>query len=155
MLAVLTLIFVFQAQLARYRLAHRIVRNGFLLFTLVFIVMQLLVKRAWLAAMIAGAVFGFLVTGELGTEQLVASIGLSLTLAAVYTVTLLYRGVLAQAIAFLVNFVLGQGTLTADFSKLYASTSVSLLLLVAGAAALGFYLSRGSEPLFGRPFEAT
>jgi len=37
LLSALTLIFVFQAQLARYRLAHRLVRNGFLLIVLVWL----------------------------------------------------------------------------------------------------------------------
>ena len=37
LLAVLTLIFVFQATLARVRLAHRLVRNGFLLIVLVWL----------------------------------------------------------------------------------------------------------------------
>ncbi len=37
LLTVLTLIFVFQATLARYRLAHRLVRNGFLLVVLVWL----------------------------------------------------------------------------------------------------------------------
>src|SRR5499427_92236 len=37
LLSVLTLIFVFQAMLARFRLAHRLVRNGFLLVVLVWL----------------------------------------------------------------------------------------------------------------------
>jgi hypothetical protein len=37
LLAVLTLIFVFQAALARFRLAHRLVRNGFLVIVLVWL----------------------------------------------------------------------------------------------------------------------
>jgi NosR/NirI family transcriptional regulator, nitrous oxide reductase regulator len=37
LLAVLTLIFVFQATLSRYRLAHRLVRNGFLVVVLVWL----------------------------------------------------------------------------------------------------------------------
>jgi NosR/NirI family nitrous oxide reductase transcriptional regulator len=37
LLSVLTLIFVFQATLARFRLAHRLVRNGFLLVVLVWL----------------------------------------------------------------------------------------------------------------------
>jgi NosR/NirI family nitrous oxide reductase transcriptional regulator len=37
MLTVLTLIFVFQAQISRWRLAHRLIRNGFLLVTLVWL----------------------------------------------------------------------------------------------------------------------
>jgi NAD-dependent dihydropyrimidine dehydrogenase PreA subunit len=37
LLSVLTLIFIFQARLARHRVAHRLVRNGFLLFVLVWL----------------------------------------------------------------------------------------------------------------------
>jgi NosR/NirI family transcriptional regulator, nitrous oxide reductase regulator len=37
LLSVLTLIFIFQAQLSRFRLAHRLVRNGFLLVVLVWL----------------------------------------------------------------------------------------------------------------------
>src|SRR5581483_948307 len=37
LLTVLTLIFVFQSQIARSRVAHRLVRNGFLLVTLVWL----------------------------------------------------------------------------------------------------------------------
>jgi NosR/NirI family transcriptional regulator, nitrous oxide reductase regulator len=37
LLSALTLIFIFQATLARYRLAHRLVRNGFLLVVLVWL----------------------------------------------------------------------------------------------------------------------
>jgi NosR/NirI family transcriptional regulator, nitrous oxide reductase regulator len=37
LLTVLTLIFIFQAQLSRFRLAHRLVRNGFLLVVLVWL----------------------------------------------------------------------------------------------------------------------
>ena len=37
LLSVLTLIFIFQATLSRYRLAHRLVRNGFLLIVLVWL----------------------------------------------------------------------------------------------------------------------
>jgi NosR/NirI family nitrous oxide reductase transcriptional regulator len=37
LLLVLTVIFVFQATLARFRLAHRLVRNGFLLVVLVWL----------------------------------------------------------------------------------------------------------------------
>src|SRR5262249_37724550 len=37
LLSLLTLIFIFQAQLSRHRLAHRLVRNGFLLIVLVWL----------------------------------------------------------------------------------------------------------------------
>ena len=64
-------------------------------------------------------------------------------------VTLIYFGLLAQVTAFLINFILGQGVLTLVFSKLYATTSVWLMLLVAGIAVFGFYASRAGQPLLG------
>ena len=45
----------------------------------------------------------------------------------VYVLVLVYFGMFAQMMAFLTNFILGQGGLTADFSKLYAPTSIWLL----------------------------
>jgi hypothetical protein len=93
--------------------------------------------------------FGFLVTGEIGANYLFANIGFAITVTVVYMVTLMYFGLLALTISFLINFILGQGALTADFSKLYATTSVWLLLLVAGAAVLGYYLSRAGQSLLG------
>ena len=73
----------------------------------------------------------------------------------VYVLVLVYFGMFAQMMAFLTNFILGLGGLTADFSKLYAPTSTWLLALIAGLAAFGFYASRGGEPLFGKGFDAT
>ena len=130
------------------RMVPQALQNG-MLFTLVFVVMLMLVKRAWLAAVIAGLMFGFLVTGEIGANYPIANIGFAITVTVVYMVTLMYFGLLALTISFLINFILGQGALTADFSKLYATTSVWLLLLVAGAAVLGYYLSRAGQSLLG------
>ena len=129
-------------------------QNG-MLVTLVFVVMLMLVKRAWLAAVIAGLLFGFLVASGIGSDYLLAKISFAIAVTVVYMVTLIYFGLLAQTMAFLINFILGQGALTADMSKRYATTSVWLLLLVAGLAAFSFYASRGSEPLVGRGFDTT
>ncbi len=74
----------------------------------------------------------------------------AIVVSAVYLAILVYFGVFPMALAFLVNFILGQGGLTADLSKLYAATSVWLLVLIAGLAAFGFYASRAGEPLLGR-----
>jgi len=51
--------------------------------------------------------------------------------------------------------VIAQGGLTADFSKLYAATSLWLIVLIAGTAAFGFYASRAGEPLFGEVLTKT
>jgi serine/threonine-protein kinase len=126
-----------------------------MLITLTFIVMRIVVKRTWLAAIIAGGIFSFLVTGEAGTDQLALNTAFTLAVAALYMVVLVRYGVLAMVVAFFVSFVLGQGVLTADFSKVYASTSVWLLMLIVALAVLGFYASRDRQPLFGNAFDTT
>jgi hypothetical protein len=126
-----------------------------LLITLTFVVMRAVLKRTWLAAIVAGGIFSFLVTGETGADQLQLTVLFALSVSALYMAVLVWFGVLALVIAFLTNIVLGQGGMTADFSKVYASTSVWLLALVGGLAVFGFYASRDREPLFGRLFTDT
>ena len=123
--------------------------NRTMLITLTFIVLRIVVKRTWLAAMIAGGIYSFLVTGEAGTDQPALNTAFTLAVAAVYMTVLVRFGVLAMVVAFLTNAVLSQGALTADLSKVYASTSVWLLVLVGGLAVWGFYASRDRQPLFG------
>ena len=121
-----------------------------MLVTLSFVVARLIVKRTWLAAAISGVTLSFVLVAEAGTEQLAVNILFAVAVSAVYMVVLVNFGMFAQILAFLVNFILGQGGLTADFSKQYATTSVWLIVLVAGLAAFGFYASRAGEPLFGK-----
>ena len=123
--------------------------NRTMLITLTFVVMRIVVKRTWLAAVIAGGIYSFLVTGEAGTNQLILNTTFTLAVAALYMAVLVRFGVLAMVVAFLSNAVLSQGALTADLTKVYASTSVWLLLVVGGFAVWGFYLSRDRHPLFG------
>src|SRR5215471_18722977 len=125
------------------------VQNAMLL-TLTFVAARLALKRTWAAAMVAGAILAYLLIAEAGTEQLALNVTFAIGVAALFMAVLVYFGVFPLALAFCVNFVLGQGGLTADFSKTYAPTSVWLLALVAGLAAFGFYASRAGEPLFGK-----
>lgn len=129
--------------------------NRTMLITLTFVVMRIVVKRTWLAAIIAGGIFSFLVTGETGTDQLALNTAFTLAVSALYMGVLVRFGVLAMAVSFFTNAMLSQGALTADLSKVYASTSVWLLLLVGLLAMLGFYASRDGEALFGNVFDAT
>jgi hypothetical protein len=124
-----------------------------LVITLAFVVARVVFKRVWLATAIAGVIFSFLVIAEAGTEQLSVNIIFALAVSAAYMLVLVHFGVLAQMMAFLVNFIMGQGGLTADLSKLYAPTSVWLMTLVAGLAVFGFYASRVGEPLLGKGFD--
>ncbi len=128
--------------------------NG-MLITLSFALARMLVKRTWLAASISGILLAFVVVTEAGTEQLALNVLFAAVVSLVYVLVLVYFGMFAQMMAFLTNFILSQGGLTADFSKLYAPTSTWLLVLIVGLAAFGFYASRAGEPLFGKGFDAT
>ncbi len=121
-----------------------------MLVTLAFVFARLVVKRTVIAAAIAGAMLTVLLTATVGTEQLVVNVPSAIVVAAISMAVLVYFGVFAQAVAFLVNNILSYGGLTADFSKLYAPTSVSLIVLVAAMAAYGLYVARSGEPIFGR-----
>jgi hypothetical protein len=125
-----------------------------LVITLAFVVARVVFKRVWLAAAVSGVIFSFVVIAEAGTEQLSINIAFALAVSAAYMLVLVYFGVFAQMIAFLVNFIIAQGGLTADLSKLYAPTSVWLMALVTGLALFGFYASRAGEPLFGKSLDA-
>jgi protein kinase-like protein len=118
--------------------------------TLAFALVRMIVKRTWLAAVIAGAAFAFLYVGQAGTEQIAVNIGYALVMSAVYFLVLVYFGMFANMVAFLTYYILYQGGLTADLSKTYAPTSTWLMVLVVAMAAIGYYASRAGEPLFGK-----
>ena len=116
--------------------------------------MLMFVKRVWLAAVIAGVVFGFLVTGEIGADYLLANVGFAIAVdRRVHGHVDLLR-VAGPGHGVPDRLRSGQGVLTADFSKLYATTSVWLILLVAGIAVFGYYASRAGQPLLGAFAEA-
>jgi hypothetical protein len=64
--------------------------------------------------------------------------------------TLLYAGLLAQTIAFLVNQSINNAPISLDPSLPHASGALWSIALVLGLSAFGFYTSRGGQPLFGR-----
>ena len=70
-------------------------------------------------------------------------------LAVVFVGVLVKFGMFPLMMTFLINNIATSG-LTADVSKLYAPTSIWLMVIVAALAALGYYASRAGEPLFGK-----
>jgi len=122
--------------------------NRTLLITLTFVVMRITVKRTWLAAIIAGAIFSFVVPGEL-TDQPALNTVFTLAVSAVFMGVLVRFGVLAMSVSFLTNSMLSAAALTGDFSKVYAPGSIWVLALVAALGFAGFFASRDRQPLFG------
>ncbi len=118
--------------------------------TLTFALARMVVKRTWLAAGIASVALAFIIVGEAGTEQFALNAAYAISASTVHLAVLVSFGMFAEIVTFLAYFILSQGNLTADLSKLYAPTGVWLMLLVAAGAAFGYYASRGDEPLFGK-----
>lgn len=73
----------------------------------------------------------------------------SLAIVSVIVLVIFRFGLLATVAFFLVDFVLANAVLTLDTSRWFFPISATLMLLVVGLAAYGFYASRGGEPLLG------
>jgi hypothetical protein len=59
-------------------------------------------------------------------------------------------GLLTAMILFLVYLVVGNAPLTLDTSKWYFANTIWLMGAATALALLGFYTSRGGEPLLGK-----
>jgi hypothetical protein len=121
-----------------------------LIATLAFALARMVVKRTWAALVISIVVGAFLYLGMAQTEQVSINEGLAVLFAAVMMTVLVRFGMFALIMTSLSELVIRQGGLTADLTKIYAPTSVWLMLFIAGLAAFGYYASRGDEPLFGK-----
>jgi len=115
------------------------------------VAVNLVVRRLWIAAVI---MILFLVTtssGEIADTPPAWLGALFALLVASAIVFVAFRlGLLAMNVMFFVNFVLSTAVLTLDTSRWFFPTAATLLLIVAGLAAYGFYASRAGEPLLGR-----
>jgi hypothetical protein len=60
-------------------------------------------------------------------------------------------GLFAACVMFFVTFFLQRVPMTLDPSRFYATDAWMSMALVVGIAAIGFWLARADEPLFGRP----
>ena len=130
----------------------RIVPNALqnaLLATFVFVVLRAVLRSTALAAFVSLVVFGLFVMNEINKDPLGVAVLFAIAFVALLVATLLAFGLVAQATAFLVNQLLNNAQLTADFSKPYATTSAWLIAACFALAAFGFYASRGGQPLFG------
>jgi hypothetical protein len=118
-------------------------------FTFGVVFIRAVVRRVWLAALIAIAVFSMNTVAQAGLSN---SLDILASLAAVCLIVfaIVRLGVLVTLIGFFIMFLLAQAPLTADVGKWFASTSSLLVLLCAALAICGFVWSRAGEPLFGK-----
>ncbi len=70
---------------------------------------------------------------------------------ALQILVILRVGLFAACVMFFVTFFLQRVPMTLDPSRFYATDAWMSMALVVGIAAIGFWLARADEPLFGRP----
>jgi hypothetical protein len=109
-----------------------------------------LTKRAWGGALLAGGVLSVFVLSDVGTDHLLISLAFVAAFVVPMVGTLLYCGLLAEAVAFLVNRAISNSPMTLDVSMPHASGALWVILLILSLTAFGFYASRGGQPLLGR-----
>ena len=107
-------------------------------------------KRVWGGAVLAAALLSMFALGEASGEHLLISLVFVAAFVAPMVGTLIYCGLLAEAVAFLVNQAINSSPMTLDPSMPYAAGAFWPILLVVGLAFFGFYTSRAGQPLLGR-----
>jgi hypothetical protein len=118
----------------------------------VVVLLRVLVRRVWLAAILAIALFSINAIAAVISLQSpwLEAVG-PLVVTSLMVFSAIRQGMLATLVAFLVIFLLEAAPLTADPAKWYFSTGVAITLIVAALALAAFSWARAGEPLFGRP----
>ncbi len=121
-----------------------------LLVAMIFVILRLLLKRGWLAAL-AGVLVLLTLSdnGQAFTGTWVDMVTITL-LFIVVTFGLFRFGLLAMTVASFVDNVATGVPLTLNLSAWWATPSMLTLALLIGLASFGFYASRTGQPLFGK-----
>jgi serine/threonine-protein kinase len=118
----------------------------------IVVFLKIVVKRTWLVLVLASlALLPFVMSATFAGEQLTLELAISLGAIALVFAVLLRFGLLALIVAIYTSRVIESFPLTTELAKPYAGASLLLFASIAGLSIFGFYASRGSEPLFGRP----
>jgi serine/threonine-protein kinase len=117
----------------------------------IVVFLKIIVRRNWLVFLLGTlAVLPIAMSGTFAGEQLALELAISLAgIALVFTVLLRF-GLLALIITIYTFLAIEGIPLTTDMSKPYAGAALLLSAAIAGFSVLGFYASRGGQPLFGR-----
>jgi Protein kinase domain len=105
-------------------------------------------------AILAAAVLFVFVIAEVSWDRPLLSALMVLGIVVPPIATLMYGGLLAATVAFVVNQVLSTSPLTLDLSRPYVLAIMWSVFLVVGLALFGYYASRRGQPLFGRLLHA-
>jgi hypothetical protein len=124
--------------------------QGALLIALVFVVLRLVLRRGWLAAL--GGMIAMLVLVENGLALTGTWFDSALytTVAAMITLAVYRFGLLVLAVLYFADNMATTVPLTLHASAWWATSSNLTLLLLIGLACFGYYAARAGQPLFGK-----
>ncbi len=119
------------------------------------VLLKIILKRERVAVVVAIALtMGLAARGIFDTSG-AAAIALNLIAATIVITTIvmtIYKlGLVAILVLLFVNFVMSSAIVTLDVSKWFFGDSVLVLAIPIALAFYGFYISRGGEPLLGKP----
>jgi hypothetical protein len=113
--------------------------------------LKILVRQTWVVVLLGVIVIiPIAMNGSFLGEHPAIELGIVLCGISLILGVLLRFGLLAIIVTFYTFMAMGALPLTTDLARLYASSSVLLMVAITAVAAYGFYTSRGNEPLFGR-----
>jgi hypothetical protein len=119
--------------------------------TLLLFLLRLIVRKDWLALLVAGLLLSIAGLGFAGSEKV--SILLALLRAILCNGLILFvlvrYGILAAVALFYTANVIFEFPMSLDFSRWYAGNCLAALVVILGLAAYGFYNSLGGRPIFG------
>lgn len=107
----------------------------------------LVVRRKWLAQIVASLVFVWVVIEGMfpdGTPVLDLAIGLGIIL--IWSGVILHAGLLSTVVALSTHFVLLRAPMTTEISSWRGTPTLTYLLVVGGAGLLAAWLARRSPP---------
>jgi hypothetical protein len=119
--------------------------------TLLLFLLRLILRKDWLAYLVAGLLLSIAGLGFAGSEQV--SIPLALLRAVLCNGLILFvlvrYGLLAAMAVFYTANVMFDFPLSLDFSHWYAGGCLAALLVILGIAAYGAYTALAGRPIFG------
>ena len=129
---------------------NAVVNALFAIFAMVLL--KMLVRRERLVVPVAIGVSMLLaVRGVFDGGPAAINFALGIAIVTIVVLTVQRLGLVATLVMFLVQLVMNQAALTLDTSKWFFADSLLLIALPAALALYGFYISRGGEPLLGKP----
>jgi len=116
------------------------------------VLLKMIVRRESLVGPVGiGLVMLLAVRGMFDGGSVPANIAAGLCIVTIIILTIQRLGLVATLMLFLVDRIMSSAATTFDSSKWFFADSLLLVAIPTGLALYGFYVSRGGEPLLGKP----